>query len=53
MTLLSTQLVNFITEVGFPVGAFYLMWDLVRNTIRENTQAFNELKIVVETLLSK
>jgi len=36
-----------VSNVGFPIAAFLLMYRLVRETIKENTEALRELQEVV------
>lgn len=33
-----------ISSVGFPIVAFYLMYNLTKETIQKNTEAIQELK---------
>jgi hypothetical protein len=40
-------LISAISTVGFPIVAFYLMYNLTRDTIAKNTDALNELKEVI------
>ena len=56
--LVSTEIVNLITEVGFPVSAFVMMfWFITRtqkdntDTINKNTEALVELKTVIREKL--
>jgi hypothetical protein len=37
-----------IANVGFPIAAFVMMYRLATSTIRENTQALQELKLQLE-----
>lgn len=39
LTLMSTQIVNVIQNVGFPIAAFGLMYRFATVTLKENTQA--------------
>lgn len=39
--------VQMISTVGFPIVAFFLMYRLTENTIKENTAAINELKLAL------
>lgn len=42
--------VDFINTVGFPIAAFLLMYRMANDTIRENTEALQELSKKVEDL---
>ena len=39
-----------ISNVGFPIVAFCLMWYLGNTTIKENTQAITELRITMDDI---
>lgn len=39
-----------ISNVGFPIAAFMLMYRLVNKTIAENTQALRDLQDKIEQL---
>lgn len=39
-----------ISNVGFPIVAFCLMWYLCNTTIKENTQAITELRITMDDI---
>jgi hypothetical protein len=47
--LVSTEIVNLISNVGFPVGAFVLMWKFATSTLKENTSAIKELTICIKS----
>jgi hypothetical protein len=40
-------LISAVSTVGFPIVAFYLMYQLTRDTIQKNTDALQELKEVI------
>jgi hypothetical protein len=40
-------LMSAVSTVGFPIVAFYLMYQLTRDTIQKNTDALQELKEVI------
>jgi len=37
-----------IANVGFPIAAFIMMYRLATSTIKENTQALQDLKLQLE-----
>jgi len=41
--------VGLISNVGFPIAAFVMMYRLARNTIKENTEALQDLKMEVKS----
>lgn len=43
-------LISAVSTVGFPIVAFYLMYQLTKDTIQKNTDAINDLKEVVISL---
>ena len=49
MTLASTQLINIVQNLGFPIAAFGLMYHLVSVTLKENTRAIKDLTIALKT----
>jgi len=38
-----------VTDVGFPIVAFFLMYHLSSTTIKENTCAIRELGLIIRT----
>ena len=50
MTLMTTQITNMITTLGFPIVAFLLMYRFATATIKENTVAIKELTIAITGL---
>jgi len=40
--------VNMVSNVGFPIAAFLLMYRLATQTISENTEALQDLKLQLE-----
>lgn len=42
--------VAIVSQVGFPIAAFVMMWRLARNTMKEQTEAFQELAREVRSL---
>lgn len=47
MVTAGTQFVNVIQNVGFPIAAFWLMYIFATKTLKENTNAINNLAIVL------
>lgn len=47
MTLVSTQITTAISTVGFPIAAFVMMWKFATQTLKENTNAINNLAVVM------
>lgn len=45
------ELANFISQVGFPIVAFYLMYRMVNNQMKDNTDAINNNTKVMGDLL--
>ncbi len=41
-------IVEIIKDVGFPIGAFLLMFYHSNKTVKENTKAINDLKNVIK-----
>lgn len=48
--LVSTEIANLISDVGFPIGAFGLMWRFATTTMKENTKALGDLAIAIAGL---
>lgn len=46
-------LANAITNIGFPIVAFFLMYKLVTETIKENTKAINKMNVWLSKILEK
>lgn len=47
-------IIDAIGKLGFPVVAFFLMWNMASKTIKENTNAIKDLKdTILQTLLNK
>ena len=42
--------INLISNVGFPISAFLLMYWQNKTVITKNTEALNELRVVVAEL---
>jgi hypothetical protein len=42
---------NLISNVGFPIGAFILMWYLVNTTLKDLKCSMDDLKLVIEEKL--
>jgi len=40
-------------QVGFPVVAFYLIYDMAKNTIKENTAALVNIRLTLEKVCTK
>lgn len=45
--------INLISNVGFPIGAFIMMYYFAHKTLKDNTQALKELKQIIELKLKK
>jgi hypothetical protein len=43
-----TDMVGMISNVGFPIAAFLLMYRLATKTMRENTEAIQSLTLQLE-----
>lgn len=39
-----------VSTVGFPIAAFLMMWHLAHRTIKENTEALQDLKNELSSL---
>lgn len=46
---METEIVNLISNVGFPIGAFLLMWVFATKTLKENTNTIKELCILIKS----
>ena len=40
--------ISMISNVGFPIAAFYLMFRMASTTIKENTEAIHNLSVMIE-----
>lgn len=47
MVAATTQAINVIQNVGFPIAAFILMWKFATVTLKENTRAIKDLTIAL------
>jgi len=47
------ELVNVVNAVGFPIGAFLMMFWFATKTVKDNTKAINNLKVAIEQLKLK
>jgi hypothetical protein len=47
------EVAAFIGQVGFPVVAFYLMYNMAKDTIKENTSALVEIRLTLEKVCTK
>jgi preprotein translocase subunit YajC len=43
-------IINTISTVGFPIVAFLLMYRSQETTIKANTEAMNNLRLIIEKL---
>ena len=43
-------IVSIVSNLGFPIAAFLLMWHTANNTIKENTRVISELKEEISKL---
>jgi hypothetical protein len=46
----STDFVGMVSNVGFPIAAFLLMYRLATKTMKENTEAIRDLRIQLESM---
>jgi len=46
-------IIQLISNVGFPIVAFLLMYRLTQTTIKDNTKAINNLAVKMELLHAK
>ena len=46
--MIETDPIGLIANVGFPIGAFLLMWVFATKTLKENTAAIRELCLLVK-----
>jgi len=53
MVTMTTQTINIIQNVGFPIAAFMLMWRFSSVTLKENTRAIRDLCIKLEHVINK
>jgi len=44
------EYIPIISNVGFPIGAFLLMWMFVTRTLKENTNVIRELCVIVKSI---
>lgn len=44
------EIISAVSNVGFPIAAFVLMWRLARDTIKENTEAIQSLSSEMQRL---
>ena len=42
------EYIGLVSNVGFPIAAFFLMWKFSTGTIKENTQVLRELKTIIK-----
>lgn len=47
--MIEMEILDVISNVGFPIGAFLLMWSFATKTLKENTQAIKELCILIKS----
>lgn len=48
-----TELAQFVSQVGFPIVAFGMMYYMCNTTVKENTQSTNDLKDAINRLNDK
>lgn len=48
-----TAITQTISNVGFPIAAFLLMWYQSNTTVKENTAAITELRLTLDNIKSK
>ena len=53
MEQVATQFASVIGEVGFPIGAFYLMYHMSNNSIKEVKTALDELRVPILSIKKK
>jgi len=44
-------ILNGISNVGFPIAAFALMWQFATKTLKENTGAIRDLCLTIKPLI--
>lgn len=49
--MMEGEAINLISNVGFPIGAFLLMWIFATKTLKENTSAIRELSTIIKAKL--
>jgi hypothetical protein len=47
------EVAAFIGQVGFPVVAFYLMYNMAKETIKENTETLVQVRLTLEKISTK
>lgn len=45
-----TSLMQAISNVGFPIAAFLLMWYQCNSVVKENTNAITEMRMALDDL---
>lgn len=48
---MESEIASLVSSVGFPIVAFYLMYRMVNNQIKDNTQAMNNNTNIIHRLL--
>lgn len=51
--MIDEQLCNFISNFGFPIAAFILMFYFANKTLKENTKAIYELTKIVGDCINR
>ena len=47
----SEVVLNGLSQVGFPIAAFYLMYDFAKKSLQKNTDAVNNLALIIKQTL--
>lgn len=47
------ELINVLSQVGFPIVAYLLLFQLCKNSIEKNTNSTLDLKETIEKLMDK
>lgn len=49
---MESEALNLISNVGFPIAAFLLMYFFATKTLKENTNAIRELSTIIKAKMS-
>lgn len=47
------SMIQAISNVGFPIAAFFLMWYQCNTVVKENTAAITEMKLVLDDIMKE
>ena len=48
-----SEVIGAMQTIGFPAVAFYLMYRMADNTIKENTKVLTDIRLVLEKVCTK